>query len=475
MKLVIDLDHTFLKGDCLHEALASLLLTKPWIAFWALFLLISGKQAQAKVFLSRYYSPQFHTNMINPQLLDWLHMNFPKYEKTFLVSASPQQWVDLFKAPFGFFNAAFGTTGTVNLKSEEKLRFIQQHIGADFVYAGDSTADFPIWKSAKGAIVVGSSQLVKSVEKLCPLVAHIPVKRSPLHFLRLLRPHQWAKNILIFVPLLLAKTISVASLTQALIAFCAFSLTASIVYVINDVIDLPNDRTHSTKFKRPLAASLVSPLLALAALPFLAVGVVGLTQLLPTQFAFVLAFYFVLTTAYSFSIKKQAILDVILLAILYTLRLIAGGSATETVITPWLMIFSIFFFLSLAMVKRFTELLELSSTPAQQPSLNGRGYFADDLPVVRGVGISTAMMSLLVFSLYLQETSIATHYKWPQLMWGVNLCLVYWLSYVWLKAGRGQMHDDPVVFALKDKTSRWVGLLALTCVFAALFFDRGIF
>ncbi len=270
-------------------------------------------------------------------------------------------------------------------------------------------------------------------------------------YLRVLRPHQWLKNALVFMPLLAAHRFDAATILNALLAFVTFSLIASSVYVLNDLVDVEADRAHPRKRNRPFASGAIptgqGPVLALVPL---AAGAV-LALWLGREFALVIAGYYLTTLAYSFVLKRRIVIDICILAGLYTFRIIAGGAATGVPLSVWLLAFSVFFFLSLAAVKRQAELVD--GLARGDLKAHGRGYVADDLPIVAMMSISAAYVSVLVMALYLNSPAVSELYATPALLWGICLILLYWLSRIAMITHRGQMHDDPVVFAVRDRIS----------------------
>jgi len=285
--------------------------------------------------------------------------------------------------------------------------------------------------------------------------------------LRLLRPHQWAKNGLALVPAALGHRVGEPGvLADVLLAVAALSLCASGTYIVNDWLDRDRDRAHPTKRTRPLASGAVSPSLGLT----LAVGLVGAAfalaaATLPATFVGVLAAYTVVTLAYSLRLKRVAVLDVLVLAGLYALRLVAGGAATAVPVSAWLLAFSLFFFLALALLKRYVELRQMETGDA--PSDNGRGYHADDAAIVRGMGPATGLLAVLVFALYTTSPDVAELYAHPDLLWLATPALVYWTLRMWLLAHRGRVHDDPVLFAVKDPASYAVAAVVAAVLWAA--------
>lgn len=281
------------------------------------------------------------------------------------------------------------------------------------------------------------------------------------------RPYQWAKNVLLFVPLLLDNQHwSVALFVLALLAFLCFALMASGVYIINDLLDLQADRIHPTKHNRPFASgALPIPIGMVLAPGLFTVSIALASWLLPYQFLLTLLLYAGSTFAYSLYLKQRLILVVLCLACLYTRRIFAGGCLPDLVVSKWLLEFSIFFFLSMAFVKRFREILLLQDnpTPADKPSLKlgGRNYYVGDLDPVRTLGLVTGVVAVLVFSLYISDETVRKGYRYPDLLWLLTPVLLYWICRVWFLAERRQLSDDPVVFALRDSHSYLAGVITV--------------
>jgi 4-hydroxybenzoate polyprenyltransferase len=285
--------------------------------------------------------------------------------------------------------------------------------------------------------------------------------------LRLMRPHQWAKNALLLVPLAAAHGAGGANaLGTVLLAVLAFCLCASSVYIVNDLVDLEADRAHARKRHRPLAAGTVSVTGALVLAPALLAAAAAVTLWLPWKFQLVVSVYWLLTTAYSFRLKGIVLVDAICLAALYTLRVIAGAAAANVALSFWLLLFSIFLFLSLAFVKRYAELDSLRRR--SQLAAAGRGYHIEDLTVLQSLGTAAGYLSVLVLALYINSPDIEALYHRPKLIWLLCVLMLYWISRVWMKAHRGTMHDDPVVFALKDRMSLVIGLIGAITVALAI-------
>jgi 4-hydroxybenzoate polyprenyltransferase len=284
---------------------------------------------------------------------------------------------------------------------------------------------------------------------------------------RALRPHQWAKNGLVLVPFFAShRSMSLENLTPALLAVAAFCLGASSVYVINDLLDLAADRVHSRKRKRPFASGDLSIFSGWTLAPVLLATAIGIAAYLPAKFQVVFAAYYLTTLAYSLVLKERVLLDTMTLAALYTLRVIAGSAAVSVPLSFWLLLFSVFLFLSLAFVKRFAEVDDLRRQNLLRAA--GRDYHVQDLSLLQSLGVAAGYLSVLVLALYINSPEIAALYRRPKIIWVLCVLMLYWVSRVWVKAQRGQMHDDPVVFALKDPVSLGVGLLAAITVALAI-------
>jgi 4-hydroxybenzoate polyprenyltransferase len=329
---------------------------------------------------------------------------------------------------------------------------------------GDNAADLAVWRYARHAYVAGGDRrLLARASALAQsasaphATAHPP---AVLAFLRALRLHQWLKNLLLLVPLLSAHRYGdPQALWASLVALGCFGLAASAIYLINDLADLEDDRRHGRKRRRPFAAGTLPLAVGWFAAPILiAMTTVAAWRWLPHGFFLVLLIYLALTSAYSFRLKRLMALDVITLATLYTLRLVAGAEAIGVPISFWALTFSLFVFTSLALIKRFTELKSARAAGHRDP-LPGRGYRPDDLEMVSALGAAAGYLSVLVLALYVQDAATATLYPAPRVLWLACPLLLYWISRVWLIAHRGGMHDDPVVFALRDRASLIVGAL----------------
>jgi 4-hydroxybenzoate polyprenyltransferase len=315
--------------------------------------------------------------------------------------------------------------------------------------------------------VCPSPGIRRSAEQLVPTVTVLSERPNKLKAaIKELRPHQWAKNVLLFVPLYFSHQYNDLRLVfTAFMAFLSFSFCASSIYVLNDLVDLPSDRLHRSKKTRPLAAGTLTIPEGLAlSMSALVLSVLLAAVFVNPKFILVLVGYVGLTTAYSLVLKQKMIVDVLTLASLFTYRVVAGGVAVDVKISPWLLAFSIFFFTSLAFVKRYSELMQLDRS---QQSLAGRNYVPADIPIIASAGPATGLLAVLVFALYINSPITMQYYSRPEALWGICLVLVYWLMRIWFLAARGKMHDDPVLFAVKDRISLAAGAVVVVCLLVA--------
>ena len=465
--LIVDLDGTLIRSDTLWETLFVLIRERPLRLFSALPTLRQGRAAFKAHLLAQAY-PKVATLPLNGKLIDWLHSEKAAGRSLVLATASDQQLAHAVADRVGLFDAVLASDGQRNLKGPAKAAALVERYGrGGFDYVGDSRADLPVWAAARQAIVVGGAGLAQAAAQVAEVGRHFPPPPRAAALLKALRPHQWVKNLLLFLPLVAAHQLSDGPrLLAVALAFGVFSLTASAVYLLNDLLDLPADRAHPRKRHRPFAAgtlplawgALLSPLLLLTA--------IGLSLwFLPPLFTLILVGYTLLTTAYSFGLKRKPVVDVLLLAALYTVRVIAGAAAVAIVPSFWLLAFSLFIFLSLALAKRYTELDGLRQRG--ELTAAGRGWHVDDLPLVQSLGTGAGLAAVLVLALYIDSAPARQLYATPQVLWLVCPLLLYWISRLWFKTHRGEMHDDPVVFALRDRVSLATGALTAASVLLA--------
>ena len=472
--LSVDLDGTLIKSDMLYEQLAVLLRSYPWKLFLLPIWLLGGIAA-LKRRIADAVLPILNVELVplNEDLVDYLKEQKLSGRRIELVTATDQKVAELFETRLKLFDEVVGSDGKRNLKGSRKAAFLAEKHPDGFVYAGDSTADLKVWAKAEAAILVGSGTTLSAVERTTTIEAMFGTSRMPGKAIRKgMRLHQWAKNGLIFVPLLLSSTYLVQEiLQQALLLFLWFSIVASGTYILNDLLDLEADRAHRTKRNRPLASGELPLLYGLILAPSMIVGGLAGAALISWEAGLTVLTYLVLTISYSFIFKRHPVVDVLVISTLFTLRLVAGQTVVdlgigEHTIPAWLIVFSVFFFTSLALVKRYTEVRSLLESGREK--IAGRGYRASDGGFVLGLGVASGVASILVFMLYLvtEPVTVARLIN-PVWLWVVPCVLAYWLPYVWLLATRDQMDDDPVVFALKDRASLVLGVIAVGAVILA--------
>lgn len=470
--LVVDLDGTLVATDTLWESVVLAVRNQP-LACPGLAASLSQGRAALKGALAERVLPDAATLPYREEVLAHIRAAKAEGRAVYLVTAADQRIADGVAAHLGEFDEAIGTSGGRNLKAEEKAALLVERFGErGFEYLGDSEADLVVWpKAAKAVAVSPNARVEQAARRKVPGIEVIaPRERSKNKaIIKALRPHQWAKNALLFLPAILAHQYGdLGVMFQVALAFACFSLCASSVYVFNDLLDLEQDRVHRSKRKRPFAAGRLSIPFGLAlGTGCLGIGVLSALILLPIEFTGVLLGYVIITSAYSVYLKRKMIVDVVTLASLFTYRVIAGGVASEVELSFWLLAFSMFFFTGLAFAKRYSELKVLESS--NKESTPGRGYQVQDLGIISSVGPGCGLLGVLVFALYINSEAVLSIYGRPKALWLICPLLLYWVTRVWFLAARGQLDDDPVVFALKDKMSYVVGGLAVLFVAAAKF------
>jgi 4-hydroxybenzoate polyprenyltransferase len=339
----------------------------------------------------------------------------------------------------------------VNLKGNRKAAAIRSLAGERFLYAGNSSADFPIWRQSAGAVLAGAPRRFGARLKRdgIPIVASFPRPRKRLW--RILRAHQWVKNVLILLPIATSHRFDPTLLTIALTAFAAFSLTASAIYIVNDILDVESDRDHPHKRLRPFASGSVPLAWGVVAAIVLVLGSAALSLALPMNARWLLLAYLAAPMAYSLKLKRMLFADVLALAAFYTMRVFFGGAATGIHISSWTLAFFMFVFLALALTKRLSELRVKSAT--QDASLSGRGYHVVDIPQITGLAAASSYASVVVFALYINSPEAMALYRHPERLWLICPFLIYWLSRFLLISNRGTLHHDPIVFATRDRGS----------------------
>ena len=463
--VIVDLDETLLRTDLLWEQLLWMARFRPLHAVWLfLRMLAPGNRAEVKRVLAEQ-SPEMPVDAlpVREELVRVLRGWRSAGATVVLATATDQAIAERVAAHAGGFDLVLGSDGRTNLKGARKLRAIQERFPATpFVYAGDSSADRPLFDAAEASILVNVAHGVRSTLQRPP-VLELRDREAPWRLmLRLMRPHHWVKNALVFLPLLAGHRITdVAALLASLGAALSFSLMASAIYGLNDLLDLDADRRHHRKRHRPLASGALSAPNALFLSVVLAAVSVGVA--FAVSATWVLVAYAATNVAYSLHLKRKPVLDVMLLAGMYAMRVVAGGVATGIVLSSWLIAFSLFFFLALALAKRYTE---LQSVP-DAGWASGRGYAATDRIVILAGGLSVSVAACLVLSLYISSPQVLALYDRPAWLWVSVPVALYWLLRLWLIAGRGALHDDPIVFALRDRVTYAAGIVALGAVLAS--------
>jgi 4-hydroxybenzoate polyprenyltransferase len=465
--LAIDLDGTLSCTDTLWESILGLLAAKPWMAVPMLLALPRGR-AGFKRWLALRQKIDPTALVYNPHIVALAERARSKGRKTILVTGADQSIADTVAAYSGAFDVALGSDGTTNLTSSNKAAKLTALFGPNgFDYAGDSRADIAVWQAARhGYAVMPSARLLARARRVQPSMTVLGERPSAQTRRRLiaraLRPHQWAKNALLFVPALAGHHLDAPHMLACSIGFCAFSLLASSVYVLNDLLDLPHDRAHPRKKHRPFASAALKLSLAPAIIAVCFGAGIGLSLLLPWQFLGLVLVYYVTTLTYSLRLKRLMVWDVVTLAGLYTLRIFAGAAAVTVTISPWLMAFSMFLFFSLAVVKRQTELLQSRERGAAK--ISGRGYTTEDLPMLMAMAAASGYIAVLVLVLYMNSVDVVTLYHHPSALWALCPLMMFWISRVLMLSHRGEMHDDPVVFALRDRVSLAVGMASVAVI-----------
>ncbi|AXY67989.1 UbiA family prenyltransferase [Thermosynechococcus sichuanensis E542] len=458
--LVVDLDQTLLKTDILFECFWFSWRQAPqtWLSIH------SWKLATLKRHLATTCQLDVATLPYNPEVIQYIQTWKAAGGKAALATATDQLLAEKVATHLGLFDAVYGSNGQVNLKGTTKAQFLLEQFGEkQFIYIGDSEADLPVWAVAAKAITVNAPLwLRKKVEQLNPHVEHLgSAKRSIQPYLQEIRPHQWVKNSLVFVPMLAGHQFNLPTFGISLVAAVAFSLTASSVYVLNDLLDLQADRAHPRKRHRPFAAGNIPLAHGMGLILILLSVGMAIATTISWSFLGMLLAYYGLTTAYSFYLKRRIIIDICTLAGLYTIRIFAGAVATGISLSVWLLAFSIFFFFCLATVKRQAELVD--HRHRKQLKASGRGYHIDDLPIISMMAIGAGYVSILVLALYINSPQVQLLYTRPQVLWGICGVLLYWITRTIMLTHRGLMHYDPIVYAIKDRQSQICFLICLVC------------
>jgi 4-hydroxybenzoate polyprenyltransferase len=465
--LCVDLDGTLIKSDLLWECILVLLKTAPWSLLLVPYWLFKGTaHLKQQLAIRAKLKP---TNLpYRSELLELLRDERASGRVIVLATAADRLLADAVADHLEIFDEVCASDGIINLRGASKANLLSQLFQQQgFEYIGDSVADVEVWRAAKAAGVVGDAALIERAAAVGTVrQVFAPSKASFKTWIQALRGHHWFKNVLLFLPLALAHKLNVSTALSTAVGFVLFGICASGLYIVNDLLDLHSDRGHPWKHKRPFAAGEISiPGGLLIASVFLAVSLGGAFILSP-RFAITLCGYVALTMWYSISIKKVVLLDVFVLSSFYSVRLLAGASITAIPLSQWFLVFSLFFFLSLAMAKRYSELVHADELVKSGQS--GRSYLGNDREVIMVLGIASSFASVIILSLYIHSQEVGILYRNPEPLLLLCPIILYWLSRLWLKAHRGDLHEDPITLAIRDPVSYAVGAASSLAIAASM-------
>ena len=468
--LVVDLDGTLVRTDLLHETLVGALQRSPWIVFLLPFWLARGRAALKRELATRA--------SISPAALPYrdevvalLRRERAAVRRLVLATAADETVARAVAAHVGLFDDVVASDGKTNVKGSRKRAALVERYGErGFDYAGNERADLPVWASARRAIVVSADAgLAAQAGQAATEMEHVALPGSGWGAaVRALRLYQWPKNLVVFVPLVMAHRVGDPhAIASAAIAYFAFCLVASAVYLVNDLMDLEADRTHATKRARPLASGDLGIALAVTMVPVLLVTGAGLAAMAGRQVLAAVACYALLGFLYSAALKRLAVVDIFVIAALFAIRIQGGAFAVGVPVSDWLFAFSLFFFLSIALAKRHAELKRFAAGPAEPVRLPGRGYEAADVTGVGILGTIAGYLSVVVLAFYITSREVTVLYRHPGLLWIAAVLMLFWITRLWLLAHRGTLGEDPLSFALRDPTSYAVGAATLLALAAA--------
>jgi 4-hydroxybenzoate polyprenyltransferase len=462
--LCVDLDGTLLKTDTIWETLIAHLKARPWHALLLPFWLLAGK-ARLKERLAEGIKLDCESLPYTTELVEYLREARAAGREVILVSGCDRAVGAQIARHLGLFTEAITSDGKTNLKGRTKAEVLIERFGnRGFDYAGNEKADFPVWEAARERLVANAPRRItrRLADKATGFREFAPQTSRFRAFLRALRCHQWSKNMLVFVPLIAAHAyFNSSAVGGAFLMFLAWCLVASGIYVSNDLLDLEADRCHPTKRERPFASGELPLSFGIMLAPVLLVLGLGIAASISWACAAALAVYAGLAFAYSSSLKKRSLVDVFTLAFFFTIRVVGGGLASGYPVSMWLLAFASFLFLGLAFLKRCSELVCIQSLGRRH--MGSRGYGVTDLPVLQMFGVASAFVAIMVLGLYVNSTVAEAQYRWPAALWAAGPFLLLWLCRLWLATARGEMHEDPIVYSMRD----WVSWLAGGCVLAA--------
>jgi 4-hydroxybenzoate polyprenyltransferase/phosphoserine phosphatase len=474
--LCVDLDGTLIRGNVLWECVLILLKTRPFAALLIPFWLASGRAACKRQLARRIDLDPSRLSYRQP-VLDLLRAEKLAGRRIVLATAADRRIAEAIAAylgliDLGLIDEVHASDGEVNLKGANKAALLtEQFAQTGYEYVGDSAADVEVWRNARGAYVVGSEARAEQAAAVTQLKGTILEPQVSFRawfgiWINALRGHHWAKNLLLFLPLILSHNLAVEPLTHTLAGFVLYGLCASGLYILNDLLDLHSDREHPWKKERPFAAGAISIPEGLLASSILLSAALSLGFLLDPQFGAVLFGYAVLTMLYSLYLKKIALLDVFILSSFYSFRILAGALISGTPLSQWFLAFSMFFFLSLAMAKRYSELLHAGDLI--QAGNSGRSYRTGDRELLLSLGIGSSFSSVVIFSLYVHSQDVLLLYSSPDFLFLLCPIVLYWLSRNWLLAHRGELKEDPVTLAIRDPVSYAVAAASAVVIAASM-------
>jgi 4-hydroxybenzoate polyprenyltransferase/phosphoserine phosphatase len=469
--LCVDLDGTLIRGNVLWECALAALKSRPLTLLLVPLWLLSGR-----AFVKRQLAARIHLDPARlpyrPEVLDLIHREKAAGRRIALTTAADRELAETIAAYLGLFDEVHASDGQLNLKGTNKAAFLAQRFASTgFDYVGDSAADVEVWRSAQGAYVVGTEARARQAAAVTTLKAtilepHLSFGHCVRTWVNALRGHHWAKNLLLFLPLALSHNLKTGTILRTSMGFLLYGCCASGLYILNDLLDLHSDREHPWKKERPFASGEVSIPTGLLVSSILLFSSITLGFLLNVRFGCVLLGYAALTMWYSLHLKKVALLDVFVLSSFYGFRILAGALISATPLSQWFLAFSMFVFLSLAMAKRYSELLNAANLIKTGNS--GRGYRTGDRELLLSLGVGSSFSAVVIFSLYVHSQDVRLLYSSPEFLFLLCPIVLYWLSRTWLLAHRGELKEDPVTLAIRDPVSYGVALAAAAVIAASM-------
>ncbi|MGB7331597.1 MAG: UbiA family prenyltransferase [Terriglobales bacterium] len=469
--LCVDLDGTLIRGDVLWECVLALLKTRPILLVMLPFWLLAGRASFKHQLAARIQIDPAHLPY-RLEVLDLIRQEKASGRRVVLATAADREVAEAVSNYLGIFDDVHASDGQLNLKGTNKAAFLIQHFAqTGFDYVGDSAADIEVWRAARAAYVVGTEARAEQAAAVTALKGTILEPRTSFRascriWFNALRGYHWAKNLLLFLPLALSHNLEVEPILRTLVGFALYGICASGLYILNDLLDLHSDREHPWKKERPFAAGAISIPGGLLASLLLLSSALGLGFLLDIPFGLALLGYATLTMLYSLYLKKIALLDVFVLSSFYSFRIVAGALISNTPLSQWFLTFSMFFFLSLAMAKRYSELLHAGDLVKTGNS--GRGYHTGDRELLLSLGVGSSFSAVVIFSLYVHSQDVLLLYSSPDFLFLLCPIVLYWLSRTWLLAHRGELKEDPVILAIRDPVSYGVGLASAVVIAASI-------